>query len=377
MNKRDQDHKLSLGEADSVEVFHHTDDLAPDVLALFEEAEADNLRLGAPWYQNLIDTVYPAHGGVHIYVLRRSGRAIAALVVLATKGKLGWTIESLGNYYTSLYAPAIAPEAKYRDIALLISAASQAHAPAIAFRFSPMDPESRTYRTLWNALEANGLPTFGFFCFGNWYLPVVSDGASYLRSRQGQLRSTIKRLGKKFQAAGGRFEIITSCGDLTRGLAAYEQVYASSWKHAEPYPSFIPGLAHICADSGALRLGIAWLNENAVAAQLWIVANGTANVYKLAYDESYKAYAPGTLLTAALMEHVIDKDQSREIDYLIGDDAYKKDWMSHRRERWGIIAYNPKTFGGTFGLCKESIGRLLKPLRVRLHTVVATIKVHT
>ncbi len=367
---------LEPGETDSVEVFQHTDQLAPDVLALFDETEADNLKLGARWYQNLIDTVYPSHGGVHIYVLRRNGQAIAALPILATKGKLGWTIESLGNYYTSLYAPAMASYSKYRDIALLIRAASQAHAPTIAFRFSPMDPESGAYRRLWNALSANGIVAFGFFCFGNWYLPVVGDGADYLHNREGQLRNTIKRHRKKFQAAGGRFEIITSGDDLARGLAAYEQVYASSWKHAEPYPEFIPGLARICADNGALRLGIAWLNDKAVAAQLWVVANGTANIYKLAYDESYKTYAPGTLLTAALMEYAIDKDQPREIDYLIGDDAYKKDWMSHRRERWGIIAYNPRTFGGILGLCKEAVGRLLKPAQVRLRGIASNNKVH-
>lgn len=375
--KRDLGHDLKPRENDSVEVFQHTDQLAPDVLALFEETEADNLQLGAPWYQNLIDTVYPAHAGVRIYVLRRNGQAIAALPVLATKGKLGWTIESLGNYYTSLYAPAMAPDVKYRDIALLISAASEAHAPTIAFRFSPMDPDSGSYRRLWHALEANGMAAFGFFCFGNWYLPVAGDGADYLRSREGQLRNTIKRLGKKFQTAGGRFEIIASGDNLARGLAAYEKVYASSWKHAEPYPAFIPGLARICADNGALRLGVAWLNDKAVAAQLWVVANGTANIYKLAYDESYKDYAPGTLLSAALMEHAIDKDQSTEIDYLIGDDAYKKTWMSHRRERWGIIAYNPKTLDGIFGLCKEAMGRLLKPLQVRLRAAAAATKVHT
>jgi len=38
-----------------------------------------------------------------------------------------------------------------------------------------------------------------------------------------------------------------------------------------------------------------------------------------------------------------------EIDYLTGDDTYKKDWMSHRRERWGIIAFNPRTPRGLLG----------------------------
>ena len=61
-----------------------------------------------------------------------------------------------------------------------------------------------------------------------------------------------------------------------------------------------------------------------------------------------------------LMEHAIEKDRVVEADYLIRDDPYKKAWMSHRRERWGIMAYNPKTISGIFGLWKEVLGRTLK-----------------
>jgi hypothetical protein len=45
-----------------------------------------------------------------------------------------------------------------------------------------------------------------------------------------------------------------------------------------------------------------------------------------------------------------------EVDYLIGDDAYKQDWMSHRRERWGIVAYNPRTLFGLAGALKQMLG---------------------
>ena len=40
------------------------------------------------------------------------------------------------------------------------------------------------------------------------------------------------------------------------------------------------------------------------------------------------------------MEHVIDTDKVHDVDYLTGDDAYKKDWMPDRRERWGIAVFN-------------------------------------
>ena len=357
----------SVPAGDSIEVFRHPDQFPPDVRQLFYEAEHENFQFGANWYKNLVDAVYPIHGGVLIYVLRRSGHPVAALPVVATRGKLGWHIESLGNYYTSLYAPAIETEVKYSDIAPLIKSAMEEHAPVTSIQFSPMDPESIPFRRIWNALQANGLASFGFFCFGNWYLTGISTWKHYLLSREGKLRSNIKRMSTKFSAAGGTLELVLGGNALERGLAAYEQVYAKSWKQPEPYPAFVPGLIRTCAERGWLRLGVAWLDGTPIAAQVWIVANGKASIYKLAYDEAYKAHGSGTVLTAMLMAHVIDNDNVDEVDYLTGDDPYKKSWMSARRERWGIIAYNPKTLGGVFGFTKEFFGRALKKIKSVLH----------
>jgi CelD/BcsL family acetyltransferase involved in cellulose biosynthesis len=74
---------------------------------------------------------------------------------------------------------------------------------------------------------------------------------------------------------------------------------------------------------------------------LWIVSERRAEIYKVAYDEAFKQLSPGTALTAKLMQHVIDIDGVDEVDYLIGDDPYKKSWMGARRERWGIEAIRP------------------------------------
>ena len=184
--------------------------------------------------------------------------------------------------------------------------------------------------------------------------------------RTGTLRSTIKRMTKKFQADGGRLEIISNTTDMERALKAYEQVYAASWKNSEPFPGFIQGLVRASAEQGWLRLGIAWLGDKPIAAQIWIVANGKSNIYKVAYDENYKAYTPGTLLTALLMQHSFEVDKVTKVDYLMGDDPYKKTWMTERQERWGIVAYNPKTVEGAFLLAKEVAGRKAKPWLVKL-----------
>lgn len=60
------------------------------------------------------------------------------------------------------------------------------------------------------------------------------------------------------------------------------------------------------------------------------------------------------------MKHVIQQGKVKEVDFLIGDDEYKKSWMSNRRERWGIIAFNKNSFIGLILLGKELLGRKVK-----------------
>ena len=105
------------------------------------------------------------------------------------------------------------------------------------------------------------------------------------------MRNTIKRMGKKFEADQGSIKIATQPDEMAWAIAAYESVYAASWKVEEPYPEFMPGLLRMCAAKGWLRLGVACLGEQPVAAQAWIVLSGRAEIYKVAYDENFKHYS--------------------------------------------------------------------------------------
>ena len=87
---------------------------------------------------------------------------------------------------------------------------------------------------------------------------------------------------------------------------------------------------------GLLRLAVLYVGPRPIAAQIWIVANNTASIYRLAYDEKWKQYSPGSILTKHLMQHVIEIDKVREIDFLIGNERYKQDWMTKRYELSGV-----------------------------------------
>ena len=65
-------------------------------------------------------------------------------------------------------------------------------------------------------------------------------------------------------------------------------------------------------------------------------------------------------VAGSVMKHVIDIDRVHTIDYLIGDDPYKKEWMSQRRERHGIIAFNPRRPRGLLAGIRHFAGKELK-----------------
>lgn len=348
----------------SVERFSHPRELPDDAQALMRQGEQSYVEFGADWFGLLADTVFREEGQVALYVLRRQGRTLAVLPIAMQPAGAAREVGALANYYTTLFAPAIAADLTPEDLLPLMVALRRQHRGTPAYRFWPMDPQAREFQLLRAALRLAGLRPREYFAFGNWYLPVDGGWPDYLKNRSGQLRSTIKRMSKRLAAEDrGRLEIIRDEADVERGITAYQAVYGASWKVPEPYVDFVPGLIRLCARRGWLRLGIAWIGEQPIAAQLWIVNAGRAHIYKVAYDEAFKAIAPGTLVTALLLEEAMERDKVAEVDYLIGDDPYKKTWMSHRRERLGLVAYDPATLHGLLGLLRQAAGKAWRRLR--------------
>lgn len=352
-----------------VEVFRQLALLPESALSALGRAESYDIEQGKDWLSNLIDTVFPGDQDVAFYGLFEREELLALLPAryLPNRGE----ILSLGNFYTSLYQPYLAPGLTVDSLARLLEFIRDSNKTVSTMRFAPLDVDGRCYKLLLAATREARLISFPFYCFGNWHLPVLTDWTSYLSGRPSQIRNTIKRKSREFHQAGGALEIISGTDRLEFGIAAYQSVYSSSWKVPEPFPEFTPSLIRMLARNGWLRLGVATLNEQPIAAQIWIVAHDRASIFKLAYREDCKRYSAGTLLSAKLMEYAIDTDRVQEVDYLIGDDPYKASWMTHRRERWGIIAYNPRSVYGAVGAAREYFGRRIKPALIFLRKKLA------
>jgi hypothetical protein len=188
----------------------------------------------------------------------------------------------------------------------------------------------------------------------NWSIDVSGkDFATYWAERPGQLRSTAKR-----KAAKTPMELTIFDRFDADAWADYESIYADSWKPEEGSPAFVRAMAEDEGAAGALRLGIAKIEGRAVAAQLWTVDHGIAIIHKLAYRQDVAELSPGTVLSKAMSEHVIDRDRVHLIDFGTGDDKYKADWMDTRVMRMRVELYNPRKAAGLFGAVKASLRAL-------------------
>ena len=259
-------------------------------------------------------------------------------------------LTSLTNYYTSLFQPIFqsAGQSQADAISFFVAALGDGSLAWDEISLEPLAGEAPFFGDFRNALERCKYPYTVNECFANWYYPT--DGNSYEtyeNSLPSKLRHTLQRKQRKLdREVDSTIRIVHDNSDLSEFIHDYAAVYQKSWKSEESYPGFIHAIIESFAQKGWLRLGLMYVDGVPVAAQLWFVKDGIASIYKLAYDGKYAQYSVGTILTAAMMKHVLDVDQVRLVDFLTGDDAYKKDWMSHRQGRYRIRVYNRHTWRG-------------------------------
>lgn len=195
----------------------------------------------------------------------------------------------------------------------------------------------------------------------SWRIDTAGqDFETYWAARPGKLRNTAQR---KAKAAG--LDIAIHRAFDPAAWAAYEDVYAASWKPEEGSPAFLRAMAEQEGEAGRLRLGIARREGRPLAAQLWTVEDGTAWIHKLAYREDSKSLSPGTVLSMAMFRSALDEDRVSRIDYGTGDDGYKRDWMGERATLWRLEAYNLASPRGLLGAARAGLSALVRRVRSR------------
>jgi hypothetical protein len=222
---------------------------------------------------------------------------------------------------------------------------------------SKLSDEDGTLARLRQAFARAGWLVLAEPCDTNHVLALNGRSyAQFLADRPGQLRTTLKRKAKKVD--------VTLLDRFDAGLwTAYEAIYADSWKPEEGDPALLRAFAQAESAAGRFRFVVAHHSGEPVAAQFWTVDGDTAYIHKLAHRTSAQPLSPGTTLTAALFERVIDTDRVQLVDFGTGDDAYKRDWMEQVRTRWQLVCLRPDNPRNWPALAKALLRKLVSPRR--------------
>ena len=245
---------------------------------------------------------------------------------------------SLANWYNFHWRPIFdGARDEVTKLALLREVALTVQKTARRLTLSPLPDEDHSATLITTAFRQAGWAVFSEQCDENHILDVKGRSFdAYWESRPSRLKNTVKRKGKS-----GVVTIRIEREYQPDSWADYERVYARSWKPHEGSPEFLRQLAERESVVGALRIGLAYIDGVPVAAQFWTVENGAALIHKLAHDERHLQASPGTLLSAALFQHVIDVDHVDLIDFGTGNDAYKTEWMEAVRPRYRLELFWP------------------------------------
>lgn len=337
-----------------VTVHTSLDSLPDDARRLCESVAPKRWFDSLDWFQCLHATALGDSVLPRIYEVSDDMGATVACLFCCTRGAGSRELASLSNYYTMEFGPVVRPGADARAVCTALASCIGAERPRWnSLRLDYLKESNAASATLVDSLRQAGFEVMRHHQYENWYLDCPGTTFNeYFAARPSRLRNTVERKGRKlYKSHQVEYVLYRHPSDnIERGVNDYVAVYNSSWKQPEPHPDFMPELARRLAAHDCLRLGVLYVDGKPGAAQFWITTTDEACIYKLAYDEQYAEMSVGAVLSREMFKQALDVDRVARIDYGVGSEAYKREWMSASQEIFGIRAYSRKSIGGLWNI---------------------------
>lgn len=316
---------------------------------LFETAEKDSVFCSRQWFENLTDHITNQKQQLLLACVTEDNSTdtkVLTILPLLTNENKEWT--SFCHTYSSLYSILLSSDLnkpKQQQVLKCLSLGLK----QLSFEYLSLAPIAKNdfkIQALQDAMTDNGFLVTPQFHSYNWFHQTNKQSyLEYMAERPSNVSNTIKRKQRKLKREH-QIEIqLHRKDDLSQAIKDYHTLYENSWKANEQYITLVEDFVFEVTKSGWPRLAILSIDGKPVAAHLWFVVKGKASIFRLVYDENWKQFSPGSVLMSHLISHVMDIDKVTEIDFLNGNDSYKKDWMTERRERSMLVFTKAKPIG--------------------------------
>ena len=339
-----------------------------DAKELFEQIQIKEPKLqfflSYEWFA-LFEEFIVEHDGHCTYLLAlfEGSKPLALLPLYGYAGSFGTkTLASMANYYTPIY-DVICDESSLSKKQALSTIFKEKQSFFNSFDKVEFQPLAESSCELYRALTPSSrFRATTFFKHINWF-HQFSSYEQLQSAFSSRLKNTIRRKTRKLYAESDvEFKVTTEPVDVLEKLEHYEAIYNDSWKVPEPYYKFIRQIVGDAASKGQLRLGTLTVEGEFVAAQIWFVVEKEAYIFKLAYKRDHKKLSVGTILTAKMFEYCSTIDDVTMIDFLSGDDAFKRDWMTENKSLIGIQWANMLSLKGFVIALANTLTKVKKAL---------------
>ena len=216
---------------------------------------------------------------------------------------------------------------------------------------------------------------------GVCYYYRVDQGKEAIAARMSNgLRKHLRWCRRQLEALG-KVEFVCSRDPqlLVDLLDEFLSLEASGWKGASGEataikldPSllqFYSGLLARFANSGQCEINLLRLNDRAVAGKFCLISGGTWYQLKIAYDEAFDKYSPGSVLLEEVMGRLC-KDESIQIASFLTGASWAERWHALEVGVYRVVAPN-HTLAGRIALQKIKLRRVV---RERLVPFVGSLK---
>lgn len=291
----------------------------------------------AAWYSAF------GRGRPLIASVRLDGR-VAAVAAFEAHGA---TVRSATNWHTPVY-----------DVVAEDSEAARALADAVVdlrprrleLRF--VDQDSLAVEAFRAAAAAAGYRLLTRRLEESPYVPIDGEWEPYAATLS---RSMLRELGRRWRGLEreGTVSVTLESGDeLDEALEEGFRLEGSGWKGrsgtaitSRPETRrFYTQVAGWAAERGWLRLAYLRLGGTAIAFQFDLEANGVVYHLKPGYDESYRRFRPGKLLTQHVLRSAFERGV-RSYEFLGDREPHKLEWTPSVRERLVLQAFAPTPAG--------------------------------
>jgi CelD/BcsL family acetyltransferase involved in cellulose biosynthesis len=347
-------------------------------IELIEDRSA--LRLNAAEWNALVranetNTVFQTHewfdawwqtlrGRSRLFFLNvtRNGSTIGFAPLMLRRNRFGLRqLEFVGTGnadYQDFVLPVDKPQAVAAICAFLRQQSSRWH----RMRLTNVPQQSATLRLFRDAAAAHGL---ALVTEAVMRCPVLllENNASAVRELVD--RYSLRRPLNWFGARGTlRFRYVTERDELLSLLPHFFDQHVARWRSLGQ-PSLFEGaeqrefyvaLTEALLGTGWLSFFVVEFNDRAIAFHFGFDYGGAIIWYKPSFDPAFAARSPGLLLTRQLIEDALQTSK-KELDFTIGDEAFKSRFANHERFNSYVSIY-PSRLAGQIATGVKGLRRL-------------------